>query len=185
MADPTPSSTRVVLLDRDGVINRDRPGSVCELGQFEMLPGAADAISRLSHAGYQVIVVTNQACVGRGDLSPEELTRIHRMLDQEVNAAGGHLAAILVCPHTDADGCACRKPKPGLIEQARARYAFEPGDTWMVGDSMRDVEAALSAGCRPALVRSGKPLPDELPAGLPVFADLAGFVDRLPGIDSV
>lgn len=168
-----------VLFDRDGVINRDLPGSVCSVDDFELLPGAADAIAAVNRKGYRVLVITNQACVGRGDVSAAELDAIHRLMVEQVAAAGGVIDAIYVCPHTHADDCDCRKPRPGLIEQAHQDYGFDRTDTWMVGDAMRDVEAALAAAIRPALVRSGKPLPEPLRTGVTVFDNLSAFVRQL------
>lgn len=170
---------RFVLLDRDGVINRDLPGSVCSVDDFDMLPGAAAAIAAINRKGYRVLVITNQACVGRGDLSAAELGAIHRLMLGHVAAAGGAIEAIYVCPHTDEDDCDCRKPRPGLIEQAHAEYDFDRAATWMVGDSSRDIEAALAAGCRAALVRSGKRLDPGLRTGVTVFDNLSAFVQQL------
>jgi D-glycero-D-manno-heptose 1,7-bisphosphate phosphatase len=174
-----PSDARhCVLLDRDGVINRDLPGSVCSVADFEMLPDAAAAIAAMNRKGYRVLVITNQACVGRGDLAAAELDAIHALLLEQVAAAEGAIDAIYVCPHTDEDGCDCRKPKPGLIEQAHAKYGFDRAATWMLGDSPRDVEAALAAGCRAGLLRSGGvPLP--LRTGVTVFDNLSTFVRQL------
>lgn len=169
-----------VLLDRDGVINRDRPQSVLGVEDFEMLPAAAAAITKLNDAGYRVLVITNQACVGRGELTVGELTAIHTLMLERVAEAGGHITGIYVCPHTDEDACNCRKPQPGLIEQARDEHAFEPAETWFVGDSDRDVRAAIAAGCRPALLRSGKPL-EATPDDVPVFDDLMQFANALVG----
>lgn len=167
-----------VLLDRDGVINRDLPQSVLGVEDFELLPAAAAAITKLNEGGYRVLVITNQACVGRGELTAGELTAIHALMLERVAAAGGHIAGIYVCPHTDEDACNCRKPQPGLIERARDEHAFEPAETWFVGDSERDVRAAVAAGCRPALLRSGKPLASP-PDDVPIFDDLMQFANAL------
>lgn len=173
---PANDKSRCILLDRDGVLNRDLSTSVCSVAEFELLPGSAEAIARLHRAGFTLLVITNQACVGRGDLAPDELERIHRRLIDQVDAAGGRIDDIFVCAHTDADACDCRKPKPGLIHQAQAKWGFEPGDTWFVGDARRDVQAAEAAGCRPVLVRTGKgeQTAAEFPQ-LPAFDDLLAF----------
>jgi D-glycero-D-manno-heptose 1,7-bisphosphate phosphatase len=168
-----------VLLDRDGVINRDVPGSVCSIDDFELLPGAGEAVAELNRKGYGAIVITNQACVGRGDLASAELDGIHRLMLEQITEAGGIIDNIYVCPHIDEDDCNCRKPRPGLIEQAHAEYGFDRAATWMVGDSDRDVEAALTAGCRAALVRSGKPVQAALQTGVTVFDNLSDFVRDL------
>jgi len=167
-----------VLLDRDGVINRDLPQSVLRVEDFELLPAAAAAITKLNEGGYRVLVITNQACVGRGELTAGELAAIHALMLERVAAAGGHITGIYVCPHTDEDACNCRKPQPGLIERARDEHAFEPAETWFVGDSERDVRAAVAAGCRPALLRSGKPLASP-PDNVPIFDDLMQFANAL------
>jgi len=168
-----------VLLDRDGVINKNRPGSVCSVDDFELLAGAADAIAALNRKGYRGLVITNQACVGRGDLSSTELDAIHRLMLEQVAEAGGEIEAIYVCPHRDEDECDCRKPKPGLIMQAHADYGFDLAATWMIGDSPRDAEAALAAGCRAALVRSGTRLRTTPRTGVTVFDNLSAFVRQL------
>ena len=172
---------RFVLLDRDGVINEDLPGSVCSLDDFKLLSGAAAAIAEMNRKSYRVLVITNQACVGRGDLAESELEVMHRLMLEQIADAGGAIDAIYVCPHTDEDDCDCRKPRPGLIEQAHADYGFDRATTWMVGDSPRDVEAALAAGCRAALVRSGKRMPSGVRTGVTVFDNLSAFVRQLEG----
>jgi D-glycero-D-manno-heptose 1,7-bisphosphate phosphatase len=164
-----------VLLDRDGVINRDVPTSVCSVDVFEMLPDSARAIAMLCEHGYRIVVLTNQACVGRGELLVDELSMIHDRLRSAIAAAGGEITDILVCPHTDIDNCKCRKPRPGLILDAAERYGIDLPNTWFVGDSMCDVQAALVAGCRPALVRTGKPLNDRQSDNIPIFNSLLEF----------
>jgi len=178
--DPEPC----VLLDRDGVINRDLPGSVCSTSDFELLPGAARAIAEMNRKGYHVLVITNQACVGRGDLTPAGLEAIHRLLQRRLAGHGGRIERFYVCPHTDADNCDCRKPRTGLIERARADYGFQPAATWMVGDSARDIEAALGAGCRPGLVRTGNGVDGNLHAHVREFEDLSEFARELRDLSS-
>jgi D-glycero-D-manno-heptose 1,7-bisphosphate phosphatase len=173
---------RFVLLDRDGVINEDRPRSVLSESDFVLLPQVAESIAELNHKGYRAIVVTNQACVGRGELKLDELERIHESLLRDVRAAGGDIERIYVCPHTDGDNCECRKPRPGLLIMAQRDFAFEPSQTWMVGDAARDVEAALSAGMRPALIRSDKDPDYRKPDGVPVFDDLMHFAREISAI---
>lgn len=167
---------RVVLLDRDGVINRDLPHGVLSEDELVLEPSAVPAIAALCAAGVAVAVCTNQAAVGRGDLTADTLQRMHGRLDREVAAAGGRIAGWFVCTHGPAVRCACRKPAPGLLEQARRALAFDPQTTWFVGDAERDVEAAEAAGCQPALVLTGQgqaaaaARPD-----VPCFSDLAAF----------
>jgi D-glycero-D-manno-heptose 1,7-bisphosphate phosphatase len=144
---------RVVLLDRDGVLNVDRAGSVTSLAELALEPGAAAGTRLLADAGYTLLVVTNQACIGRGEVSRATVDALDAELDRRL---GGVITEFFVCPHAAGEGCDCRKPLPGLFEQARARFAFDPAETWFVGDDGRDVEAARTFGCRPALLRTGK-----------------------------
>jgi D-glycero-D-manno-heptose 1,7-bisphosphate phosphatase len=168
-----------VLLDRDGVINRDLPGSVRSASDFELLPGAGEAIAELNRKGYHVLVITNQACIGRGDLTAAGLEAIHEQLQQRLARLGGRIERFYVCPHVDEDNCDCRKPRAGLIERAHEDYGFERAATWMIGDSERDVEAALSAGCRAALVRTGKNMAGVFCPDVPLFDDLAHFARNI------
>ena len=173
------NASHYVLLDRDGVINVDLPGSVLSREEFELLPGAAEAIAELNRKGYRVLVITNQGCVGRGELQPAGLEAIHEKMLNEVAHAGGHIDEIYVCPHIDEDGCDCRKPKPGLINRARSDYDFDPAVTWFVGDTARDVGAAKNAGCRPGLIRSGHQGAEDFDDNLSVFDDLSHFAREL------
>ncbi len=171
-----------VLLDRDGVLNRDLPGSVTVLNELSLEPGADRAVALLSRAGYAVLVITNQAAVGRGQLSLDELARINVQLAQWIAAAGGRIDRFYVCPHADHQGCACRKPKPGLIEQAAAEWGFVRGETWFVGDAERDLAAARAAGCRPALVATGKGAATAAAhPEVPLYPDLYTFAAALTG----
>jgi D-glycero-D-manno-heptose 1,7-bisphosphate phosphatase len=133
----------------------------------------------MNRKGYRVLVLTNQSCIGRGELSWQELRRIHALMQRRINAAGGSIDAIYVCPHVEDDDCDCRKPKPGLVRQARLQHEFKPVDTWMVGDAQRDIEAATNAGCRPALVRTGKGAAVKSGRDMAVFDDLAHFARNL------
>ena len=173
---------RFVLLDRDGVINEDRPDSVVSRSEFVLLPHAPEAIAKLNQKGYRVLVVTNQACVGRGELAADELERIHESMLRDVRAVGGDIECIFVCPHTDEDECDCRKPRPGMLTKAQRDFGFDPSQTWMIGDTDRDVAAAIAAGLRPALVRT-----DGDPAyvgsdGVPIFNDLMHFARKISAI---
>lgn len=166
-------SNRVVLLDRDGVLNVDRSDSVTHLEELEVQPGAAEATGLLQAAGYRLLVITNQAAVGRGRLDVNALHEINRELDRRL---GGTLDGFYVCPHTPDAGCACRKPGIRLLEQAREVWPHEPAETWFVVDAERDVEAARRAGCRPALVRTGKGRATEpMLTGIPAWDDLLTF----------
>ncbi len=173
-------SNRVVLLDRDGVLNIDRSDSVRHLDELEIQPGAAEATALLRDAGYRLLVITNQAVVGRGQLDVDALHEINRALDRQL---GGTLDGFYVCPHTPDVGCACRKPGILLFEQAREAWPHEPAETWFVVDAERDVEAARRAGCRPALVRTGKGRATEpMLTDVPVWDDLLAFTHAPPGL---
>jgi len=173
-----------VLLDRDGVLNVDRPHSVRDRTEFELIDGAAMAVQTINEKGYRVAVVTNQACVGRGDLAPDELNAIHRIMRRQIREAGGHVEDIYVCPHVDTDECECRKPNPGLLRQAQKDYGFELENTFFVGDDVRDMQAAQNAGARPAVVRTGKGDRWDPPPEVPVFDDLSDFAAQLDRVSA-
>lgn len=175
----------LVLLDRDGVLNADRPDSVRAPEQLRMLPGAAAAVARLNRAGAKVCVVTNQSIVGRGVIDAAMLERIHARLADELDAAGARLDGLLHCPDPWDRPTRRRKPGPGMLEEALARFGADAADTPMIGDALTDLEAATAAGCPRILVRTGKGAETEA-AGLPghvapvtVHDDLAAAVDSL------
>jgi D-glycero-D-manno-heptose 1,7-bisphosphate phosphatase len=151
-------SIRHVILDRDGVLNYDAPpGSyVREPAEFRWLPGALEGLALLRRAGLRLSVATNQAGVGRGVMSLEQLAAVHARMQAEAAAHGGGLDAVLYCPHSPEQQCSCRKPEPGLIVAAVARSAIPASESIMVGDDQRDLEAARRAGVAAALVRTGK-----------------------------
>lgn len=147
---------RAVFLDRDGVINRDSADYITRLEQFEFLPGSLDALRRLSQAGFSLIVVTNQSALGRGWMPAAELVRIHDHLRASVAGEGGRILDIRVCPHRPSDGCACRKPRPGLVQAAAAAHDIDLRSAVLIGDSRRDIECAQRAGVGTAiLVQTG------------------------------
>lgn len=146
-----------MFLDRDGVINRARPDHVKSWPEFEFLPRALHALAELDRFGARVVVVTNQAAVGRGLLGLRELTSIHGKMLRRVEAAGGHIEGIYACPHTRETGCACRKPGTELFRRAGADLGLQLLDAYVVGDSWTDVQAAISIGAMPILVAQGPP----------------------------
>ncbi|MEZ4713789.1 MAG: HAD family hydrolase [Caldilineaceae bacterium] len=144
-----------IFLDRDGVINRERRDYVKSWGEFQFLPNALGALRQLAALSVPVLVITNQSAIGRGIVSQSEIDVIHRRMQQEVSAAGGRIDQVFVCPHRPDENCACRKPRPGLLLQALARYNLVAARTVFIGDSFTDLQAAQAAGCRSMLVRSG------------------------------
>ncbi len=169
----------LVLLDRDGVLNEERADFVKSPDELVMLPGAAAAVARLAAAGHRMVVVTNQSVVGRGLIDEAMLARIHDKLRREIAAAGGRLDDIIHCPDPPWAAGERRKPAPGMLREALARHRGDPGATCMIGDSLRDLEAAAEVGCRRILVRSGHGAQTQA-AGLPphvlpvsVYRDLA------------
>lgn len=147
---------KAVFLDRDGVINRDSPDYIKNWGEFEFLPSSRQAIALLCKAGFDIFVVTNQSVVGRGMVSLEALRDMHGRMVSGIEKAGGCIKDIFFCPHRPEDACDCRKPRPGLILQAMARHGILPAEAAMVGDSVKDMEAANRAGLAKAvLVRTG------------------------------
>jgi D-sedoheptulose 7-phosphate isomerase len=161
-----------LFLDRDGVINRRRPEHVKSWAEFEFLPGALDALAEVKRAGITVIVVTNQAAVGRGLIREQELTEIHGRMLGAVTGAGGHIERVYTCPHTPEERCQCRKPGTALFSRASEELGVSLRGSVMVGDSKGDVDAAQSAGCDPVLV--GDRRPAGVSAEVPVVSDLAG-----------
>jgi len=175
----------MVMLDRDGVLNQDRPESVRCPEELALIPGAAQAVARLNRAGLPVVVVTNQAVVGRGVIDAAMLTRIHDRLQAMLAEAGAHLDAIISCTDPPERASARRKPGPGMLREALARTGAAPAHAPLIGDALRDLEAAAALGCPRVLVRTGKGAATES-AGFPeqvrpvaVFDDLGSAVAAL------
>lgn len=171
-----------MILDRDGVINLERDGRVLSPDAWTPIPGSLEAIASLHLAGIQVAIATNQSQVGRGLITEAELAAIHRKLLEQVAEKGGRIASIRHCPHRPEAGCDCRKPKPGLLFQISRELRLPLREVPFVGDSRRDLEAALAAGCKPLLVRTGHGASTErhwrhLAAAC--FDDLAGAAEYL------
>ena len=146
----------IVFLDRDGVINKDRPDYVKSWSEFEFLPRSLEALNLLALHGYRVIVITNQSVINRGLVEEVELRKIHENMTTAVAAHGGNIEAVYYCPHVPEDGCNCRKPEPGLIYRAQSDYGQNLSKTCIVGDSLKDIQCGRRAGCgKVVLVRTG------------------------------
>ena len=178
---------KLVILDREGVINRAVQGYVLGPEQFEPLPGSLEAIARLHHAGYRVAVATNQAPLSRGLFDMAMLNTIHQRMCRLVEAVGGRIDAIAICPHSPEQDCNCRKPRPGMLLELIDRFGALPAQTTMIGDTPADVLAGLAAGCDTWLVRTGhgQATLDSglLPPQVQVCNDLADAVDSLLGAE--
>jgi len=180
------SGLRHVILDRDGVLNREADGGgyVREPSEFHWLPGALEGLVMLHRAGLHLTVVTNQSGVGRGLMSLEQLAAVHARMQQQAAAHGAPLDAVLFCPHTPEEGCSCRKPAPGLIQAAIARSGIAARESIVVGDDGRDLEAARRAGVAAALLRTGKGRRTERQIGrtsVPVYDDLPQLAHAIVG----
>lgn len=177
---------KLVILDRDGTINQDRSDYVKSADEWLPLPGALKAIARLNHAGWHVVVASNQSGLGRGLFDVSTLNAIHAKMIKLLAAEGGRIDAVFYCPHAPDEGCHCRKPAAGLFEQIGERYGFDLKGVPTVGDTVRDVVAGVVCGCEPHLVLTGKgaaykgrKLPHTFPKGTQVHADLAAFAEFL------
>jgi D-glycero-D-manno-heptose 1,7-bisphosphate phosphatase len=188
-AQPNPHhTTKLVILGRDGTLNQYREDHVKSPDELRPLPGALEAVARLNHHGWHTVLATNQPGIGRGLLDMAALNAVHLRLNELLLAQGGRLDAAFFCPHTPDEGCTCRKPLPGLIEQIGERFGAELASVHMVGASLRDLQTAQAAGCVPHLVRGDRlaSVPphrvEELLAQVPgaqVHQDLPAFVDWL------
>jgi D-glycero-D-manno-heptose 1,7-bisphosphate phosphatase len=145
-----------VFLDRDGVINVNRDDYVKSWREFRFLPGAPAAVARLSSAGVRVFVVTNQAVINRGLVSRPRIEALNARMLRELRKRGGVVEAVACCPHREDEGCACRKPRAGLIFNLARRYAIDLSASALIGDALTDIEAGQSAGCRTVLVLTGR-----------------------------
>ncbi len=149
---------KLVILDRDGVINLDRPDFVKSAEECVPIAGSIEAIARLSRAGFTVVVATNQSGLARGKFDLDDLEAMHEKLTQLVEEQGGEISAIFYCPHAPEDDCKCRKPKPGLIDAIEAEFNTSAEAVPLIGDTLRDLQTAASKGCQPILVRTGNGL---------------------------
>ncbi len=183
---------KLVILDRDGTINADSTDFIKTPEEWTPLPGALDAIARLNHAGWHVVVATNQSGLGRGLFDVALLNAMHEKMHKLLAAVGGRVDAIFYCPHTPDDNCHCRKPAPGLFEQIGECYGIDLHNVPVVGDATRDIVAGAQVGCEPHLVLTGngavyrgRPLPETFPPDTQVHEDLGAFADWLVRRDAL
>jgi D-glycero-D-manno-heptose 1,7-bisphosphate phosphatase len=168
---------RLVILDRDGVINYDSEQFIKTPEEWRPIPGSLEAIASLNQAGFRVVVASNQSGVGRGLLDMATLNAIHAKMHAMLARVGGRIEAVFFCPHAADSRCACRKPKPGLLLEIGLRYHVDLAGVPVIGDSLRDLQAARAVGAAPILVRTGKGMltlqTGDLPEATRVFDDLA------------
>ncbi|WP_300455739.1 D-glycero-beta-D-manno-heptose 1,7-bisphosphate 7-phosphatase [Accumulibacter sp.] len=174
---------KLVILDRDGVINYDSKQFIKSPAEWRPIPGSIEAIAKLSQAGYRVVVATNQSGLGRGLFDMDTLNAIHDKMHRAVQAAGGRIDAIFYCPHPIEADCHCRKPRTGMFERIAGCFNVDLVGTPAVGDSLRDLLAAAAVGARPLLVLTGKGTQTKAEGGLPdgtrIFPDLATATDEI------
>lgn len=174
---------KLIILDRDGVINQDSDQFIKSPDEWKPLPGSLEAIARLTQAGYRVVVATNQSGIGRGLFDMPTLNAIHDKMHKACAQAGGRIDAVFFCPHAAEADCKCRKPRSGMIEEIAERFGADLSGVPSVGDSLRDLEASALLGAQPVLVLTGKGRKTQTKGGLPantlVFPDLAAYVATL------
>ncbi len=174
---------KLIILDRDGVINEDSDEYVKSPQEWIPIPGSLEAIAKLNKANYRVVVATNQSGIARGYYDLETLNAMHRKMNDLLAQLGGQVDGVFFCPHRPEDGCDCRKPKSGLFKQISKRMNKALKGVPAVGDSLRDIQAALQVGAEPYLVLTGKGRrtleSKHLPKDIPVFDDLAAVVEML------
>lgn len=176
---------KLVILDRDGVINQDSATFIKSPNEWIPIPNSLEAIALLNQHGYRVAVATNQSGIARGLFDMATLNAIHDKMHKALAQVGGRIDAVFYCPHSADDDCHCRKPKTGMIEDIARRFSLDLNDVPAVGDALRDLQAFANAGCRPILVRTGKGeqtlAKGDLPPNTLVVADLAAAVQQIIG----
>jgi D-glycero-D-manno-heptose 1,7-bisphosphate phosphatase len=187
---------KLLILDRDGTLNRSRDDYVASPDEWEALPGALEAVARLNQGGWRVVLATNQSGIGRGLFDMASLNAIHTKMHRQLAAVGARVEAVFFCPHAPEDACRCRKPAPGLFEQIGERFGAPLAQTPAAGNSIRHMEAAARAGCPTHLLLTGKSehlrdrlglgdahaiaaLAPNLPAATMIHDDLGAFADWL------
>ena len=174
---------KFVILDRDGTINHDSDQYIKSPEEWKPIKGSMEAIARLTQAGYRIVVATNQSGIARGLFDMTTLNAIHNAMHRAAAQAGGRIDAIFFCPHAADSDCECRKPRPGMLLEIARRFNVPLEEAYMVGDAVRDMQAAAAAGTRPVLVLTGKgrktQAAGDLPQGTLVFDDLAAFAEHI------
>ncbi len=183
MPQSTQPPKKLVILDRDGVINFDSDQYIKTPSEWRPIPGSLEAMARLSQHGYLVAIATNQAAISRGLFDMKTLNAIHQKLHLSAQAVGAHVDAIFFCPHAADEFCDCRKPRPGMLTSIGERFGLSLKGVPMVGDTLRDMQAAFEVGCDLYLVKTGKGAATlekgGLPLGTQIYDNLAAVVDRL------
>ena len=168
---------KLIVLDRDGVINRDSDQFIKTPDEWRPIPGSLEAVARLNHAGFRVVIATNQSGIGRGLFDMAMLNAIHEKMHKALALVGGRIDAVFYCPHTADSLCECRKPKPGMLREIGVRYGIEMSGVACIGDSVRDLQAAEAVGAQPMLVLTGKGertlREGNFPKNTVIFPDLA------------
>jgi len=171
---------KLIILDRDGVINHDSDQFIKNLQEWKPIAGSLEAIARLNQHDYRVVVATNQSGIGRGLFDMPMLNAIHDKMHKSCALVGAHINAIFFCPHAAESNCNCRKPKSGMMEEIAKRYNINLDGVPTVGDSLRDLQATAALGAQPYLVLTGKGAKTQIAGGLPdrtlVFDNLAAVV---------
>jgi D-glycero-D-manno-heptose 1,7-bisphosphate phosphatase len=174
---------KFVILDRDGTINHDSDQYIKSPAEWKPIKGSLEAIARLTQAGYRIVVATNQSGIARGLFDMATLNAIHDTMHRAAAQEGGRIDAVFFCPHAADSDCECRKPRPGMLLEIGRRFNVPLEEIYMVGDAVRDVQAAAAAGAKPVLVLTGKGKKTrdagDLPTGTQVFDDLAAFAEHL------
>ena len=168
---------KLIILDRDGVVNRDSDQYIKSPDEWRPIPGSLEAIARLNHAGYRVVIATNQSGIGRGLFEASTLVAIHEKMHKALAQVGGRIDAIFYCPHSGDSQCDCRKPKTGMLKEIGVRFGVDLAGVPCIGDSLRDLSAAEAVGAQPILVLTGKGektlREGEYPQNTVIFPDLA------------
>lgn len=172
-----------ILLDRDGVVNKDSTGYIKSVDEWEPLAGSMLAIAKLNAAGYRVFIITNQSGIGRGYYSLQDMHDIHKKMHETLKKEGGIIEDVFFCPHAPEEQCKCRKPEPGMLLQCESQYGVDLSQVSFVGDKLSDLQAAEAVGATPILVKTGygcetlKSLPSD--HGYGVYQNLAEYVSHL------